>query len=125
MGQKYLIDTNSLIDAQMKKLPENGLAFLADAINENFTISFITYIEFLGYKDATQASKDFIGLAAVIEINKDIIDACIDLRKQTRIKLPDVIIAATALVNNLTIVTNNEKDFTNIKGLKFLNPYKL
>lgn len=64
MGQKYLIDTNSLIDAQMKKLPKNGLAFLADAINQDFTVSFITYIEFLGYKDATQATKDFIALAS-------------------------------------------------------------
>ncbi len=54
MGKKYLIDTNSLIDAQMKKLPENGLAFLADVINENFTISFITCIEFLGYRDYIQ-----------------------------------------------------------------------
>jgi len=65
MGQNYLIDSNSLIDAQMMKLPENGLAFLADAINENFTVSFITYIEFLAYKDATQANKDFIDLATV------------------------------------------------------------
>lgn len=48
MGQNYLIDTNSLIDAQMKKLPEKGLTFLADAINESFIVSFITYIEFFG-----------------------------------------------------------------------------
>lgn len=68
MEQKYLIDTNSLIDAQAMKLPEKGLAFLADAINENFTVSFITYIEFLGYKYATQANKDFIELTTLIEI---------------------------------------------------------
>jgi len=38
MGQKFLIDTNTLIDAQMKKLPEKGLQFLTNIINENFTI---------------------------------------------------------------------------------------
>ena len=81
MAAKYLIDTNSLIDAQTRKLPEKGLAFLADAINDQFTVSFVTYIEFLGYKDVTQANKDFITLATLIEINKDIIDACIELRK--------------------------------------------
>lgn len=82
-------------------------------------------LSFLGYKDATQANKDFITLATVIEVNKDIIDACIDLRKEHRIKLPDAIIAATALVYRLAIITNNEKDFENIKGLKFINPHKL
>jgi predicted nucleic acid-binding protein len=125
MGQKHLIDTNSLIDAQAMKLPQKGLAFLADAIDEDFTVSFITYIEFLGYKDATQDNKDFIELAAVIDINKAIIDTCIELRKTHHIKLPDAIIASTALVYNLTIITNNEKDFENIKDLKFVNPYKL
>ena len=125
MGQKYLIDTNSLIDAQTRKLPEKGLAFLADAINNHFTVSFITYIEFLGYKSVTQANKDFMALATVVEIDKDIINACIELRKTHRIKLPDAIIAATALVQGLTIITNNEKDFENIVGLKFINPYKV
>ena len=125
MGQKYLIDTNSLIDAQSGKLPEKGLAFFADAINDYFNVSFITYIEFLGYKAVTKANKDFIALANVIEIDKDIIDACIELRKKSSIKLPDAIIASTALVKNLTIITNNEKDFENIEGLKFVNPYKV
>lgn len=95
-GTEVLIDTNSLVDAQMKRLPENGLSFFTEAINENFTVSFITYIEFLGYKDATKANKDFIDLATIIEINRDIIDTCIDLRKTYRIKLPDAIIASTA-----------------------------
>ena len=125
MGQKYLIDSNTLIDAQSKKLPENGLAFLATAINDSFIVSFITYIEFLGYKNVNQANKEFIGLATVIEIDRDIIDTCIELRKSYKIKLPDAIIASTALVQNLTIITNNEKDFENIKSLKFINPYKI
>jgi hypothetical protein len=38
MGQKYLIDTNVLIDAQMHRLPNSGLDFLAKVINENFDI---------------------------------------------------------------------------------------
>ena len=125
MGQKFLIDTNTVIDGQMKKLPEKGLQFLAKVINKNFTVSFITYIEFLGYKDATQATENFIALADVIEINKTIIDTCIALRKTQSIKLPDAIIAATALALGYTLITNNEKDFANIKGLKTINPYKV
>jgi predicted nucleic acid-binding protein len=37
-------------------------------------------------------------------------------------KLPDAIIAATALVNDLTIITRNIKDFDKIEGLEVLNP---
>jgi len=125
MGAEFLIDTNTLIDAQTNKLPEKGLLFLADIINEDFKVSFITYIEFLGYKYASATSEEFIALADVIEINKNIIDICVSLRKSHRNKTPDAIIAETALSLKCTLVTNNEKDFKNIDGLKNINPYNL
>jgi len=125
MGQKYLIDTNSLIDAQMNRLPKSGLEFLAKVLNEDFIISFITYIEYLGYKEITKSSEEFISLASVIEIDKSTIDACIQLRKNYKIKLPDAIIAATALVNNYILITNNEKDFVSINNLKIVNPHRI
>ena len=122
---KYLVDTNSIIDAQIGRIPEKGLQFLGDVINENFIISFITYIEVLGYKDVSQATQGFMELADVIEINKTIINACIELRKRKKIKLPDAIIAATALVNNLTLISRNTKDLEDISGLTCINPYEL
>jgi predicted nucleic acid-binding protein len=125
MEQKYLIDTNVLIDAQMNNLPESGMKFMAEIIDKEFTVSFITFIEFLGYKDATQETEEFIALANVLEINKEIIQICINLRKSKVIKLPDSIIAATALVSNLTLTTRNLSDFKNIPGLKIINPWEL
>jgi predicted nucleic acid-binding protein len=125
MGQKYLIDTNVLIDAQMKRLSKSGLDFLAKTINENFIISFITLIEYLGYKNISKSSEEFIRLANVIETDKLIIQCCIDLRKTYKIKLPDAIIAATALTRNLILITNNEKDFTPIQNLFVMNPHSL
>ena len=125
MGQKYLIDTNVLIDAQMGHLSEKGLIFLADVINENFIISFITLIEYLGYKDISKSSEEFIALAETIEVDKAIIKNCIDLRKNHKIKLPDAIIAATALAHNLILMTSNEKDFTEIENLSVINPHFL
>ena len=44
----------------------------------------------------------------------------IDLYK---IKLPDAIIAATALVHNLTLLTRNEKDFSKISNVEITNPW--
>ena len=125
MGKKYLIDTKILIDAQTKNIPQNGLTFLQSIIDEDFTVSFITYIEFLGYKAATRESEAFISLADIIEINKPIIDTCITLRKIQRIKLPDAIIAATALVYELTILSRNISDFNNIAKLQVIDPHSL
>jgi hypothetical protein len=39
------------------------------------------------------------------------------------IKLSDAIIAATAIVNNLYLITNNVKDFDMIQNLKIINPF--
>ena len=125
MGQKYLIDTNCLIDAQMNAIPANGLQFLKDIINVDFTVSFVSYIEFLGYKNVTKASEDFISLDNVIEVGKAIINTCIAIRKQHHIKLPDAIIAATALTYNLTLLTRNTNDFKNIEGLEVVNPWDM
>ena len=122
MGQKYLIDTNVLIDAQMNCLSGKGQEFLAKAINEDFIISFITLIEYLGYKNISKSSQEFISLADVIETDRHIIQVCIDLRKHYKIKLPDAIIAATALSRNLILVTGNEQDFVQINNLSMVNP---
>lgn len=125
MEQKYLIDTNVLIGVQMNSLSIEGMKFMAEILDKDFTVSFISYIEFLSYKGVTTETENFIALANVLEINKEIIQACIDLRKTKVIKLPDAIIAATALVSNLTLTTRNISDFKNIPGLKVINPWNL
>lgn len=125
MAAGYLIDTNVLIDAQMNRLPPKGSRSLADIIDEDFTVSFVTYIEFLGYINISKATKEFMALASVIEIDKDIIDTCIALRKSQSIKLPDAIIASTALSRGLSLITRNVEDFKKINGLKIVNLYDL
>lgn len=52
-------------------------------------------------------------------------DTCVVLRKIKRIKLPNAIIAATAIKMSFILITNNEKDFDDIQGLKIINPYKI
>jgi hypothetical protein len=121
---KYLVDPNAIIDAQMGRIPKKGIQFLGNIINENFIISFITYIEILGFKDVPQTTQDFMGLANVIQIDKTIINTCIELRKRKKIKLPEAIIADTALANNLTLISRNTKDFDHISGPNYINPYE-
>lgn len=75
--------------------------------------------------DVEKNVKDFINDSNVLDINNDVIERCVNIRKGKKIKTPDAIIAATALAYNSILITNNEKDFMNIKGLKLINPHKL
>ena len=69
--------------------------------------------------------QEFINAAIVHELSDDIVDGTIEIRKHHKTKLPDAVIAATALVNKLTIITRNTKDFIRIEGLEMLNPYEI
>jgi predicted nucleic acid-binding protein len=53
------------------------------------------------------------------------VDASILIRKKHKTKLPDAIIAATALVYDLTLITRNTSDFKCIAELKTIDPHSL
>ena len=59
----------------------------------------------------------------IIDTNKEISNQSILNRRLKKIKLPDNIIAATAQVNNLVLVTRNVKDF-NALNIKLLNIFE-
>jgi predicted nucleic acid-binding protein len=126
--EAYLIDTNVVSDYFSASFPPAGMALMDAAIDAIPNLSVITQIELLCWKtDAgtEQSVKDFIEDSILLDITPNVIDACVKLRKGKKIKTPDAIIAATALAYGYIIVTKNEKDFANIKGLKMLNPHKL
>jgi len=120
-----LIDTNVLIDIQMDRFPPKSRSFLTNVIDDDFTISFVTYIEYLGFKGVSKVAEQFITLAKVIETDKKIIDTCIEIRKKHVIKLPDAIIAATALSKKRILITRNTTDFKGINSLKVVNPWEI
>ncbi len=76
----------------------------------------------MGHNSADENLQEFMNLSFVYDINDKIIEQTIDLRKNYKIKVPDAIIAATALVHNFTLVTRNTGDFERIPGLELLNP---
>lgn len=124
MEQGYLIDTNCVIDYLDNKLPENS----ANIIEKNvFQISFIPRIELLSWPEAnfeqTEILENFISASKVFLLEESVITTTIELRKKYRIKLPDAIIAATAILNDLILVTRNVGDFKNIENLKLFNPH--
>jgi predicted nucleic acid-binding protein len=98
MGKRYLIDTNVLIEYTGNLLPENCYSFVSGIIDEEFNISVINKIEVLSHNTAGKDIEDFIGLAVILDLSDKIVSETIKLRKAYKTKLPDAIIAATALV---------------------------
>ena len=128
MAQQYLADSNTIIDYVGNKMPEDALLLFDGYFNNSIIISIISKIEVLGFNgnpDELKHLANFINLADIIFIDNAIADKTIELRKSYRIKLPDAIIAATALVFNLILITRNIEDFKNINGINCLNPYTL
>jgi len=129
MGQKYLIDSNVLIGYMAGLIPLKGSDFVENLINSQFLISVVTKIEVLGYNDIPHkmsAMSNFVSLSEILPLNETVTDKTIDLKRSFRkMKLGDAIIAATAIVDNLVLVTRNVDDFKMIPSLTVLNPYEM
>jgi predicted nucleic acid-binding protein len=128
MGMKYLIDTNVIIDYTSNLLNKEGFEFIENIFNTDFNISVIVEIEALGYNEEVskmQLLEKFLALANVIPLDKTVTKKTIELRKSRKLKLGDAIIAATALVYDLTIITRNTSDFKNVDGIIVIDLYSL
>jgi predicted nucleic acid-binding protein len=129
MGQKYLIDTNVISHLFADRLPENGKEFVSTIINTDFIISVVVEIESLTYHDTPEKMpliEEFVNLATVLQLDSVITKKAIEIRRKHRkLKLGDAIIGATAIIHNLILITNNVKDFANIKDLKIIDPHNL
>jgi len=55
-------------------------------------------------------------------VDDAVIAQTIRLRQMRKIKIPDAIIAASALIQGLPLVTHNVSDFQWIEGLSLLDP---
>jgi predicted nucleic acid-binding protein len=91
-------------------------------------VSALSYLEVLGYHLLTQQQRqyfeEFFQVAQVLPISQDVLDQAVILRQQRRMTLGDAIIAGTALVHGLTLITRNTDDFRWIAQLELLNPFE-
>ena len=126
MGKEYLIDSNAIIDFFNYSLPKSGIDFL---LSLDPIISIITEIEIFGKVGLSESEIDklrqFIKTAMVYDVDKVLASKTIDLRFKHKIKLPDAIIATTAIHNKLILITRNVSDFDKVEGLEILNPHSI
>jgi len=117
-----LLDSNIIIYSYQKEYQE-----LRDFIRKHEPfISVISYLETLGYHKISVQEKDYLqrlfSVAKMLSISDTIIQKATMLRQQRKLSLGDSLIASTALVHKLTLVTRNTEDFKWIEKLEFINP---
>lgn len=114
-GNKFLLDTNILLYVTGKR------ADIAALPEGEFCISFVTELEILSYPSLTAHEEKQLKLLLaeipVIDLTPEIKDRAIKLRKQYRLKLPDALIAATALALQAVLITN-DKAFEAIREIR-------
>ncbi len=117
-----ILDSNIIIYSTK---PEH--AFLRNFIAKNSPlVSAVSYVEVLGYHKLTSLEKElfeqFFRSTRILPISKEVTARAVQLRQTKKMTLGDALIAATALVNNAVLVTNNTADFDWIDELKLFNP---
>jgi predicted nucleic acid-binding protein len=123
---EYLIGSNIIIDYFSGLLPDTGQRLINSIVDKIPSISVITKIEVLGFNMAEVHERlfiDFVNDSNVIELTDEIVNETIAIRKQHKIKLPDAIIAATAIAGQLILITRNVADFKKLKILGLIDPY--
>lgn len=118
----FLIDSNILLYSYLSQYDYLKNIFL----KESTFVSEITKVEVLGYHKLTKEEeaylKDIFKIIPSIFPSQQIFDTAIEVRKIYNLKLGDSLIAATAIVHELTIYSRNLKDFEKIPQLRSINP---
>ncbi|MFN3851666.1 MAG: type II toxin-antitoxin system VapC family toxin [Spirosomataceae bacterium] len=127
MVEQYLLDSNVVSDYLSGKLPSKSLDFIDGIINnDRANLSIMSRIELLGYvSPMSNIINAFVGYSNIFDLTEEIVSKTIALRRSRSIKIPDAIIASTAIVNQLTLITHNTSDFKKIQGLKIRDSYDL
>jgi predicted nucleic acid-binding protein len=117
MKVDFLADTNFLIYLH------EGNKITTPFLKFDFGISFISEVELLGYKGITKVEeirlKSLIDDCLVIEWNSKTKEKTIQLRKNYTLRLPDAIVATSAVSFGVPLVTA-DKAFSKVKELDLI-----
>lgn len=129
---KYLVDTDCVVD-YLKGRPK-AQELLDKLYHDGLAISIITYGEvyegiYFGRdsKQNEQIFGNFLHGVTILGISRPVAKRFALVRGKLRqngqmIGQPDILIAATAIEHNLTLLTRNAKDYQRIPDLKTLFP---
>ena len=123
---RWLLDTNVWIDAHAGQADACRVFAKARAAQGAWVgFSAITKLEALGYSGLTAADdkalRELLAQFEEVPILPAVIDEAIRLRRLHKLKTPDAIIAAAALLQQAEVVTRNTADFKKVAGLSVLD----
>lgn len=105
-GNRIFIDTNIII--YILSWNKN---YIDKVLDKEIFVSFISELEVLSYvfnsKQDEDMAKEFFEEIHIIDMNENIKNVVITIKKKYKIKLPDCIILATCLLNSLDLLTND------------------
>lgn len=120
MAIKLFLDTNAIISL----FKENNLVVSEVNIADEVFISIINELEFKSFLNLTSNDKalfdDFASMIIVLDLQPSNIvlkNKIIEIRNKYRLKLPDAIVAASAVVHDALLLTA-DKDFKKVKELQ-------
>ena len=115
IGIDYLLDTNAILYFL------SGNECMEPYVSGKIAYSIISEIELLSYTkisyDEEEIIKRFLKKNISVSISEEVKKRTIQIRKKYNIKLPDAIIAASAIENNLVFLTA-DLGFAKVKELK-------
>jgi predicted nucleic acid-binding protein len=118
-----LLDSNIVI---YLRDPRWGEKILRQIDDERLATCNVVVAEVLGFKGLEKSEADYFEQLLVTMKNYQFDDrvtkTVIELRRRHAIQLPDAIIAATALANDLSLCTHNIEDFEKIPDLLLFDP---
>lgn len=119
-GNKFVADTNIIVSHLNGN--KNIEAILEDSI---LFISAITYSELLSSSKLSTAEtkiiREYLSMAQIVHTNEFICETAAGIRRHTKIKLPDAIIAATCFYLDIPLLTL-DNDFDKIDKLRIIKP---
>ncbi len=114
-GIDYLADTNAVLYFL------SGNDCMKPYVSSRFAFSIISEMELLSFPKITEDEeyriRGFLDASSAVAITDSIKDRTIKLRRAYNIKLPDAIIAASAIEQNLALITA-DTGFERIKELR-------
>ncbi len=117
-GINILLDTNIVL-----YLLDGDTVLQRYLQGKSFYISFINELELLGYRNITKSEEKsiefFLEECAIIDINSGIKEITKQLRRKHKLKLPDAIVAATAIFLGIPLLSA-DKHFEGIDDLIFV-----
>lgn len=133
MSQEQVLLDTDILSAIIRQNPlvlTKAQAYLAQ--HSRFTFSIITRYEILrglkakGADKQLRAFEQFCANNIILPLTDEIVvraaDIYAELRKKgTPIGDADILIAASAMVNSISVITNNQSHFCNISGLTIDN----